>query len=55
MFVKLWLSVILFAYFVSAKTYFNYNSKDFIQALQVGCPYILNIKFMSVSTVLVAI
>ena len=39
MFVKLWLSMILFAYFVSAKT-FNFNSKDFIQALQVGCPYI---------------
>ena len=40
MFVKLWLSVILFAYFVSAETYCNYNGKDFIQALQVGCPYI---------------
>ena len=42
MFVKLWLSVILFAFFVSAKntTYCNYNGKDFIQALQVGCPNI---------------
>ena len=41
MYVKLWLSVILFAYCVSTKniTSFNYNSKDFIQALQVGCPY----------------
>ena len=39
MFVNLWLSVILFAHFVSAKTYYSYNGKDFIQALQVGCPY----------------
>ena len=36
---ELWLSVILFAYCVSAKntTELIYAGKDFIQALQIGC------------------
>ena len=38
---ELWLSVILFAYCVSAKntTELIYAGKDFIRALQVGSPY----------------
>ena len=52
MFVKLWLSVILFAYFVSANSVITARTSFEHCRLVV---HILNIKFMSVSTVLVAI
>ena len=54
MFVKLWLSVILFAYFVLLR----HNSIITARTSFKHCRLvvlILNIKFMSVSTVLVAI